>query len=433
MLLATPSAGTPRNAPRKYCHPELDSGTKRKEAVVEPVETTIYKMELRMQNWEYKKLGDVCEIIAGQSPEGKYYNQKGNGTPFYQGKKDFGEKFLGEPTTWTTVETKIAIENDILMSVRAPVGDINICNSRVCIGRGLAAIRASKKIDEDYLFYFLLSEKPNITGKEGAVFASINRSDIANLDILVPPLEEQKRIVKILDEKFAMLETVKANAKANLQNAKDLFQSQLTKVFSNTTWEKKIVKEIGVTQTGNTPPTSDKSNYGNFIPFIKPGDINIYGNGELDYCNEGLSETGLTKGRLIKQGSTLMVCIGATIGKVGYAERNIACNQQINCITPNSDFEPRFIYYAMVNNEFQKEVLKNGKAAQATLPIINKSKWENLNITYPKSLSEQKRIVEQLDSLSQKVRSLEEIYTKQLANCDELKQAFLAKAFNGEL
>jgi len=97
------------------------------------------------KEWELKTIGEICKVIAGQSPEGKFYNKNGNGMPFYQGKKEYGKKYLGEPTIWTTKVTKIAEENDILMSVRAPVGPINLTKQRVCIGRGLAAIRAKKK------------------------------------------------------------------------------------------------------------------------------------------------------------------------------------------------------------------------------------------------------------------------------------------------
>ncbi len=108
------------------------------------------------ENWEQKKLGDVCQVIAGQSPEGKYYNEIGEGLPFYQGKKDFTEKFIGEPTTWTTNITKEAQQGDILMSVRAPVGPVNFATRRACIGRGLAAIRATQLIEKEFLFNFLL-------------------------------------------------------------------------------------------------------------------------------------------------------------------------------------------------------------------------------------------------------------------------------------
>ena len=83
--------------------------------------------------WQSKKIGDVCEVIAGQSPEGKFYNLEGNGVPFYQGKKEFGEKFIGDPTTWTTHITKIAQQGDILVSVRAPVGPVNFATSHAAL------------------------------------------------------------------------------------------------------------------------------------------------------------------------------------------------------------------------------------------------------------------------------------------------------------
>ena len=89
--------------------------------------------------WKTVRLGDIANIIAGQSPKGENYNKEGLGMPFYQGKKDYGDKFLKPPTVWTESVTKIAIEGDVLMSVRAPVGALNIATEEICIGRGLAA------------------------------------------------------------------------------------------------------------------------------------------------------------------------------------------------------------------------------------------------------------------------------------------------------
>ena len=100
--------------------------------------------------WQRKQIGNLREVIAGQSPEGKFYNTNGKGMPFYQGKKDFGEKFIENPTTWTTQTTKVAREGDILMSVRAPVGPVNFATDEICIGRGLAAIRTKAELNRDF-------------------------------------------------------------------------------------------------------------------------------------------------------------------------------------------------------------------------------------------------------------------------------------------
>ena len=182
--------------------------------------------------WQTKKLGDMAEVIAGQSPEGSFYNTSSDGLPFYQGKKEFGERFIGAPTTWTTHVTKVALEGDVLMSVRAPVGPVNFATEECCIGRGLAAIRSRNGLDKNFLFYFLFSQQDQISGTEGAVFASINKNEIQQILIPVPPLPEQQRIVALLDEAFDGIATAKANAEKNLQNARALFESHLQGVFS---------------------------------------------------------------------------------------------------------------------------------------------------------------------------------------------------------
>jgi len=387
------------------------------------------------KHWDIKKIGEVCEVIAGQSPEGKYYNNSGEGLPFYQGKKEFAEKYIGAPTTWTSNVTKEAQAGDVLMSVRAPVGPVNFATGKMCIGRGLAAIRASKSIDKEFLFNFLVNHESEIVGNSGAVFNSINKKQIESIHIPLPSIPEQKRIVIILNEAFTALAKAKESAEKNLQNARELFESYLQGIFANPgeDWEQKLVKDIGATQTGTTPKTAEKENYGHFIPFIKPADVDFTGLGDLRYDNDGLSEIGLGKGRKILSDSVLMVCIGATIGKVGFADREVSCNQQINALTPKKEYAPRFFYYAMISREFQSKVLLAGKGAQATLPIINKTKWENLTISFPSLKTDQQNIVDKLDVLRAEIKRLETIYKQKLANLEELKKSVLHKAFNGEL
>jgi type I restriction enzyme S subunit len=188
--------------------------------------------EVEMNSTNLVPLGTVAEVIAGQSPEGIYYNSIGNGTPFYQGKKEFGEKFLGEATTWTTKITKLAEPGDILMSVRAPVGPINFSTQQICIGRGLAAIRAEKLVDKNYLFYFLLHKQPEISGNTGAVFDSINKDQISSIEIPVPSLEKQIEIINKLDIAFAEIESLKLQIKSERDYAVALRQSILSSAFT---------------------------------------------------------------------------------------------------------------------------------------------------------------------------------------------------------
>jgi len=182
-------------------------------------------------------------------------------------------------------------------------------------------------------------------------------------------------------------------------------------------------------QTGSTPKTSQKENFGDFVPFIKPADF--CKNGSLEFENGGLSKVGLSSSRLIKAGSVLMVCIGATIGKTGFTDRDISANQQINALTPSDGASPKYLYYQMLTPSFQSDVVSN--SGQATLPIINKSKWSKLRVSLPPTVHEQERIVSSLDDLSEETRRLEYIYHRKLTALAELKQSLLHKAFTGEL
>lgn len=150
------------------------------------------------QGWKEEELGKLADVIAGQSPEGIYYNTVGDGTPFYQGKSEFQEMYLGKPTKWTTKVTKLAKRNDILMSVRAPVGPVNITQEDICIGRGLAAITAKSMLLQLYLFYHLRYLEDKISGTNGAVFASISKREIEQIKITYPTdKDEQQYIVKL--------------------------------------------------------------------------------------------------------------------------------------------------------------------------------------------------------------------------------------------
>ncbi|MBA4147708.1 MAG: restriction endonuclease subunit S [Verrucomicrobia bacterium] len=285
-----------------------------------------------------------------------------------------------------------------------------------------------------FLSYFIQSPEglQSILGQmTGAAIKRIILRDIKLAVIPLPPLSEQQRIVGILDEAFEGIATAKANAGKNLQSARALFESHLQSVFAQreSGWVEKRLEEIGTTQTGSTPKTSDRANYGNFIPFIKPADFNA--NGSLDYENDGLSEKGLMEARNIAVNSVLMVCIGATIGKCGYCDRDIVTNQQINAFTPFKDIFHKFVYYQMLTENFQRRMLLS--SAQATLPIINKSKWSALTVVFPPKLEDQKRIATKFDTLCEETQRLASIYKRKLTALEELKKSLLHQAFSGQL
>lgn len=403
------------------------------------------------EGWELKKLGELCELITkGTTPTSIGYKFTNEGVNFIKVESltESGE-IIPNKVAYIDEECHKALkrsqlkENDILFSIAGALGRIGIVRNEIIpanTNQALAIIRL--KTDSGVLIKYLAKYfNSNLITDEieklrgGAAQQNLSLGQLNNLIIPLPSLPEQQRIVAILDEAFAAIAKAKANAEQNLKNAKELFESYLQGVFENKGegWDERKVNEIGNAQTGTTPKTAEKENYGDFIPFIKPADVDFSGIGDIRYENEGLSEMGLKKGRKMESGSILMVCIGATIGKVGFAEREISCNQQINSLTVKKEFVPKFIYYAMTSMEFQKKVLLEGKGAQATLPIINKSKWEKLTISFPKSISEQQSIVRQLEALRAETQRLEAVYEKKLADLEELKKSILQKAFAGEL
>ncbi|MDM8556348.1 restriction endonuclease subunit S [Desulfococcaceae bacterium HSG7] len=158
-------------------------------------------------------------------------------------------------------------------------------------------------------------------------------------------------------------------------------------------WEWVRLGAVGFTQTGTTPSKSNPAFFGQYIPFIKPGDIS---ENHINYYNEGLSKEGLIKGRLIDKDSIVMVCIGGSIGKTNFVDRSCSCNQQINTLTPFLNISHKLLAYFMRSRYFQEEVFK--RAPKTTLPILSKGKWELIPIALPPS-DEQKRIVTKVDQL----------------------------------
>ena len=159
------------------------------------------------KDWKEVKLGDIVDITMGQSPKSEFYNKRNEGMPFLQGSATFG--FMHPYfETYSSDIKKIAINGSVLMSVRAPVGDLNIANADVCIGRGLCSINGKSNIINRYIFYLLSYYKPKLLNmQKGTTFGAITKDDILNFKVLIAEdIEEQKRIASALSKIDAYLE-----------------------------------------------------------------------------------------------------------------------------------------------------------------------------------------------------------------------------------
>ncbi|ASG31427.1 restriction endonuclease subunit S [Fusobacterium animalis] len=174
-----------------------------------------------------KRLDDIADISMGQSPLSQSYNIDKKGLPFYQGKTEFGDIYIKEPIIYCNSPIKIVEKNDILMSVRAPVGDVNIATQKSCIGRGLASIRA-KKVDYLYLFYLLKERKIKIEKMGvGSTFKAINKNNISSLQIPIIEMSKQNRIKKYL----VLIEKLSFDIEKSIKEAENLYNSLMNKYF----------------------------------------------------------------------------------------------------------------------------------------------------------------------------------------------------------
>lgn len=384
--------------------------------------------------WEEKTLGEICVIIAGQSPNSQFYNTEANGLPFYQGKKEFTNKYIGTPSVWTTETTKEALPGDILMSVRAPVGPINYATERCCIGRGLASIRNGELISKDFLFYYLLSIQQKIGGHDGAVFNSISRNEISALKILLPSLSEQERIVAKLDKSFEAIDKVKANAEKNLNNAKELFETALNNAFKKTD----NIEQLKLDDIAEI--TSSKRIYKNEytplgIPFYRTKEIkelahNLPISLELYISADKYMEIK-NKFGVPSQNDLLISAVG-TIGEIYIVQANDKFYFKDGNIIwfkkYKKEINVEYLKYCLT--AFVKEIQNMTQGAAYNALTIEKLKEYKINIV---NLTEQNEIVRKIKSIRDNIAKLEAIYTKKIKDLDELKQSILQKAFRGEL
>lgn len=176
------------------------------------------------------RLEEICAINMGQSPDSSTYNEDGNGLPFFQGNADFGEIYPAV-RMWCSEPTKIAREKDILISVRAPIGALNIANCECCIGRGLAALTVNEDIcAQEYLWHALSGKVDELNSKgTGSTFKAINKKTLSETEIPLPPIDEQRKIAAILDKVSDLI----AKRRQQLDKLDEAVKARFVEIFGD--------------------------------------------------------------------------------------------------------------------------------------------------------------------------------------------------------
>ncbi|MEE0950680.1 MAG: restriction endonuclease subunit S [Paludibacteraceae bacterium] len=378
------------------------------------------------------KLSDLCIVIAGQSPQGSAYNDKGEGIEFHQGKKAFGESYLTPSNVWTTEITKIAKPLDILMSVRAPVGPTNITDRRICIGRGLAAIRCKEGVLQKFILYALKNIESKIIGNDGAVFNSINKAQIEALPVPIIPLSEQERIVSLLDAQFAKIDAIKADAEKQLKEAKALFQSTLKDYLTpKEGWVAKALCDICLSiKDGDWVEKKDQSESG--IRLIQTGNIGVgVYKDKLESAHFINSETfNRLRCEEVFADDILISRLPEPVGRT--------------CIVPPMDgrfitavdcsiiklkttvVKPEYFLLYTQSREYFNNILS--LCTGTTRQRISRKKLAEVKIPIP-PIDEQELIASHLYSISAKIQSLQSNFDTTVTLCNDLKQSILKDIF----
>lgn len=200
----------------------------------------------------FKPLGVAAKIVAGQSPESSTYNSTGQGLPFFQGKADFQAMYPTVRMWCTSLRRKEAEPGDILISIRAPVGAVNICNQKSIIGRGLAAIRPLSDLNGRFLYYYLKANEKQIDALgTGSTFKAITQDTLKKISIPVPPIDDQICIAHLLGK----VEGLITQRKQHLQQLDDLLKSVFLEMFGDPVrnekrWNVVFWDDLFVTRTG---------------------------------------------------------------------------------------------------------------------------------------------------------------------------------------
>lgn len=373
------------------------------------------------KTWQEKTLGDICEINYGT----RVVKKRDGGTiyPVYGGG---GATFFMDTYNreYSLVVARFAMSEQCTRFVK----DKFFLNDS---GLTLKPIDKNE-ISQDFLNWQMLYLNDYIYSLgRGSAQKNLNIDEFKKTIIKYTNLEEQERIVGILDKVFENIEQAKKNAEQNLQNAKDLFDGYLMSLLSNlpTCNKRKLSQEAIDFGRGRSRhrPRNDKKLYGGNYPFIQTGDIRN-SNHFITKYSQTYNEIGLAQSKLWPKG-TLCITIAANIAETGILTFD-ACfpDSVIGCVFDDEATNINYVEYLL--QSFKTVLQAEGKGSAQD--NINLGTFEKFLFPFPSKI-EQDEIVQKLDYMRKNISKLEEIYEQKTKNLEELKQSILQKAFNGEL
>jgi len=389
------------------------------------------------QGWEIKQLGEVCNLTGGGTPSKKieeYYD----GNILWATIRDMNEDILYATEHKITQigldnsSSNIIPKDNVIIATRVGLGKVCFLLNDTAINQDLKGIipKNEDEIFNMFLFWWFKNISEQIVkAGTGATVQGVKISFIQSLQFPLPPLDEQKRIVAKLDECFDAIDKARANVEKNLNNAKELFQSQLNQIFSQKGdgWvEKKLGEVCSVTSKLIDPKQPEYLN----LLHIGGGNI-VAETGELVGLKTSKDEK-LKSGKFSFDDSMVLYNkIRPYLIKVVRPSFKGLCSADMYPLSPNTDEISRdYLYFLLVSKKFTDYAISG--SARSGMPKVNRKHLFEFQCSFP-SKYEQNNIIEQLDALKSQTQSLESNYQQELAALDELKKSILQKAFMGEL
>ncbi|MDE1952581.1 MAG: restriction endonuclease subunit S [Betaproteobacteria bacterium] len=401
------------------------------------------------EGWRTEELGTLCQFINGL--------WKGDDPPFVHVGVIRNTNFTKDGALDDSDIAYLDVELKKFQKRRLQFGDLILEKSgggpKQPVGRVIffgketgefsfsnftAAIRVinPSELDGRYLHKFLhwvyLSGRTETMQSHSIGIRNLNGDAYKAIPVPLPPLPEQRRIVAILDEAFEAIATAKANTEKNLQNAREVFESELRTLFAQkgADWSKKTLREVAVDfgrGKSKHRPRNDPRLYGGPYPFIQTGDVRNAGHHITEYT-QTYSDVGLAQSKLWPRG-TLCITIAANIAETGVLDFD-ACfpDSVIGVVVDERQTTSKYLEYMLQTVKADLKAKGKGSAQDN----INMATFENERFPFP-DLNEQIKIVRRLDSLIEDVDRLVLTYTAKLTALTELKQSLLHQAFTGAL
>ncbi len=383
--------------------------------------------------WQTKKLGEICDVLDSQRKPITQRDRISGEYPYYgaTGVQDYVKDYI--------FDEKLILIGEDGAKWGAGENTAFVVEGKYWVNNHAHVIKPHRdNVLDNWIVYFL---NVNDLSKHitGLTVQKLNQAKLREIELPLPPVYEQKRLIKILDEAFDKISIVKVNAEKNLRNTRELFESYLQNIFAKTSeeWISKRLGEVTSKIGSGATPRGGKSSYcTEGISLVRSMNVHDrkFKEKNLAFINTEQAND-LNNVTLIK-GDVLLNITGASVTRsCVFPEKYLPArvNQHVSIIRPQAKVINTFFLNYLLTSKVYKDILIKIGEQGATRQAITKTQLENLLIVFPPSIQEQETIVKKLDLLSEQVKKLEANYKQKIADIDELKKSLLTKAFAGEL